>query len=395
MQTHDYICLLCRDEPTRAAVDTAVTGLEISPCLVPCARISELAGVLTEHPVVAAVIDIDPYPMEALTELEPIIARFPGTRFVLVADHVDQDLLRAAMDVGARHVIERASLGADLVEVMQRVIGHSHAVGSQRGSVVTVLSAGGGCGATTLAVNLAAELPRGERDPALLIDLDHAYGAIASYLDLHGEYGIAEILSHPHRIDAPLVSSTALKHDERLHALINPVSISFVDPAPLDFGRLEHTLLACRQAYRWTVVDAPRLPIDITARLAHASRFTLIVAQLSVKDIRAARAMQQALLRYDVADESIRFVINRYRSRRAALSLEEARKALGDHEPYLVRNDFASTIEGINLGQPLGRCAPRSGPRRDIRSLAETVVEISGNGHVYLNGHAPLEQATP
>jgi Flp pilus assembly CpaE family ATPase len=131
------------------------------------------------------------------------------------------------------------------------------------------------------------------------------------------------------------------------------------------------------------VIDAPRVPIALAARLARMSRFTLIVGQLSVKDVRAARSIQLALIRQGIAPGSIRHVINRYRSRHSLLTIEDARKALGDGELNLVKNDFGNTIESINLGRPLSDCAPRSCARRDILSLAESVSSQNGNGHAY------------
>ena len=66
-----------------------------------------------------------------------------------------------------------------------------------RGSAVTILSAGGGCGATTLAVNLAAELGAIDpsSDPPLVVDLDYHYGAVSTYLAVQGDYGVLDLLN--------------------------------------------------------------------------------------------------------------------------------------------------------------------------------------------------------
>ncbi len=332
------------------------------------------------------IIDLDPSPMQCLHAMESVVLHLPQTRFVALSEHTDSNLVMEAMNVGIRHFIDKATLGKELSRIIRRIHGTMAGQPTLAGHVVTVLSAGGGCGATTLAVNLAAELPRDADQPSLLIDLDNAYGTIASYLGLSGRYGLSEVLAFDTAgpIDPQLISTTALKYSDRLHALINPVSMNFVDPAPLCYDRLEPAINACKQAYPWVVVDAPRVPIQLAVRLAHLSRFTLIVGQLSVKDIHASRAIHGALIQHGVAPGSIHHVINRYRSRHNLLSLDKARQALGDDDLQVVKNDFSSAIESINLGQTLAQCAPRCGARRDIQSLAEWVATSRGNGHTSL-----------
>lgn len=332
----------------------------------------------------AVIVDLDPSPMSTLRELEQIITMQPDTRFIVLCEQLQSGLVMEAMNIGARHYIAKSTIDQELPRVLNRLLGGARAGGGSRGSVITVLSAGGGCGATTLAVNLASELPRNGSEAALLIDMDNAYGTVASYLGLSGTYSLAELLAYDEeeRVDPQLVSTTAMKYSEQLHVLINPISVDFADPAPLRYERMEPAIEACRQAYPWVVIDAPRVPIALAARLAHMSRFTLIVGQLSVKDVRAARSIHNALGRHGVTHESIRHVINRYRSKHNRLTIDDARKALGDGEVMLVKNDFGNTIESINLGQPLSQCAPRCGARRDIQSLAEEVATQSGNGHV-------------
>ncbi len=364
-----------------AAIAESVRGMfdgDGAPIVRDFAGLSELAEFKADLPAMAALIDIDANPSFMLELVEPVIARYNATRFVAVASGTDHGLLLAAMNAGARHFVSKASLAHELPPILERL--HTRAASSQRrGTVLTVLSAGGGCGATTLAVNLARDLPAEADHPSLLIDMDDAYGAIAEYLGLHGEYGLAQVLAHTQRIDPQLVATTAVKYDDRLHVLINPVSVNFEAPDPLRFERLEEAIHASRQAYRWVVVDAPRVSIDVAVQLAQLSRTTLIVSQLTVKDVRAARKLQQALVNRGVSPGSIRHVINRYRSRHSMISLAEAQRALGEGELWLIKNDFGATVESINLGRPLAECAPRSVSRRDIRQLAEGLASLNGS----------------
>src|SRR5262249_52022825 len=151
------------------------------------------------------------------------------------------------------------------------------------GGAVTVLSAGGGCGATTVAVNLAAELQALDPDsrPALVADLDAHYGAVATYLGVDGEYGIFDLLTRAGAIDGQLISSTALAPSDRMHALLSTARKRLGEPITCDAQRLAQALDACKQAYHWTIVDAPRIAPAVAAELAQQSTATLLLLQLT------------------------------------------------------------------------------------------------------------------
>jgi Flp pilus assembly CpaE family ATPase len=117
------------------------------------------------------------------------------------------------------------------------------------------------------------------------------------------------------------------------------------------------------------------VPIDVAANLAMTSTMTFIVGQMSVKDIRTIRSMRQALMQRHVPGDSLRVVINRYSRRSRTVPMKDAQKALGDVPMELIGNDFRSAIGGINFGKPLSEFAARTSLRRDIRELAEMVVQ--------------------
>ena len=154
------------------------------------------------------------------------------------------------MHIGARHFLAKQSISADLPGVLKRLIPNESAEARRFGVVVTLLSASGGCGATTLAINLADELQLANSERALLVDLDGHYGALASYLGVEGQYGLADILADPARIDSQLISSTAVPYSERLHVLIGPASPDLPQPPAVEYRHLGTVIDLCKRTYR-------------------------------------------------------------------------------------------------------------------------------------------------
>jgi pilus assembly protein CpaE len=338
---------------------------------------STLAAALETSSVPAVVVDLGDGAAKTLSQMAHVVTRFPQTRFVVIADKADSDLMLRAMEAGARHFVLRDRIAAELAKALQRLVPDAVNRVSGRGTIVVVLSAGGGCGATTIAVNLAHELHLVNKEPTLLVDMDLAYGSAATYLGLSGTYSLADVMAYNGTIDANLVTSTSVVHAQGLHVLLSPATVNYAQTAKLDFDRMDEVIQACSAAYRCTVFDAPRLPIDVVATLARASRQTLIVLQLAVTDLRTARAMNQALADRGVKESQIVPVANRYRKGHSMISIDEAVKCVGRNSFVAISNDFACAAKAVNYGQMFDQASTRSSLTRDIHELAARISGLS------------------
>ncbi len=342
-------------------------------CAGVCRTLGELSAALQgDHPS-AAVIDMYPAGARLLHDLEPLIAGNPETRFVLLCEQLSSDLLMGAMQAGARQAIARDSLSG-LAAVLEKIASSAVAQKAPEGSAVTLLSTGGGCGSTTLAINLAIELGLAAGKPSLLVDLDVPYGAAAAYLGVRNSYGLADVLEREDGFDPELIRSSAAVWSNHLHVMLSPASINFAAPLEVRYRNLARFMDACRRTYARTVVDAPYVALDVAETLARCSEVTLIVLQLTVKDICIARDLRAALVQRGVDPMTVRMVINRYSPRRTMVELQEARQALGQNHLHTVCNDFGTAVKALNLGKPLAEAAPTSALRKDIRALSVTLV---------------------
>jgi pilus assembly protein CpaE len=336
---------------------------------VPARDSRELSLRLTREPTPVALVDLDPRPRQALADLAEITERFPGTRFVALASSVNDELLVEAMEAGVRRVVAKHGIAQDLQGVLNRLTPSAAAAdgGATHGDVITILSAGGGCGATTIAANLANEVGAQQAGkPALLLDLDLTYGSLALYFGVQPRYAIDHVLGYDQRIDGELIRSASSVVNDRVHLMASTASMSFSRPELVDLVQVKQVVAAARRTYANTIVDAPRVPMDFAAVLADQSTHVLLVFQLTVKDVRIARSMLDALQERGVT--RVVPLANRV-ARGAAVSVADASRALRDLPVRTLRNDYAAAIEGFNFGKPLAEAAPKSVLRRDLTEL--------------------------
>jgi pilus assembly protein CpaE len=356
---------------------------------VPCKSMVELRSRLAqgEKTRTAALVDIDEDPAHTLFELTKTITAHPETPFVVVSYEFDEKRVLQAMQAGARHFLRKSAIGPELDAVLGRLLLREPPRTTRVGDVVTVFSCSGGCGATTTAVNVAAELRLAGREPVLLVDLDPHYGSVASYLGVEGKFGIANILNRGGAIDRHLVESTVVPFQEGLDVLLSPAAATADQHKPMDYDHLLHALDACRESHRYVVLDAPRLPHQALLDLASVTRVAVIVLRLTIRDVAYAKKLIALLTEQGMTPDRILVLANQAQRKRAGLlSAVEIRHALGGSPLFRVRADARRALKSANRGQPLAQSARLSGLRRDLRLVARRVREGTLNGSVEKGG---------
>lgn len=368
----NQVLLVTDERDTVSAVSEALkTNGEFSGSRV-CRGIPQLVLRLESGRSAAVLVDIDQQPGRILADLESVISRFPDSRFVVLSKERGDSLMIEAMQVGARHFLVKQSIREDLADVLHRLVPSGPLKRKTESPLITVLSAGGGCGATSIAVNLAKELHLLSGQQTFLVDMDCYYGGVATYLGLEGQYGLGDVLTHRGAIDPDLIQTTSVPCGNGMRALLSPASTNFRTAGPLASQRLPDAVKALSHSGTCTVIDAPRLGSEMDALLALSSRVTLLVFQLCVKDIRAAKAIQDSLLRAGVEPNRVLAIANRFRKRHSIVNLDDAGAVLQCRIERL-QNDYKAASAALNFGQSLADAAPRSILRREIVRLAETI----------------------
>ncbi len=83
-----------------------------------------------------------------------------------------------------------------------------------RAQTIAIAGASGGCGATTLAINLAYEIACAKKLKCILMELSLRMGALASYLDLQPRFTTSDLLFDKSVDSAAVKQSLTVINDE-------------------------------------------------------------------------------------------------------------------------------------------------------------------------------------
>ena len=178
-------------------------------------------------------------------------------------------------------------------------------------------------------------------------------------LVVSGSYGIAHVLSRGDAIDSHLIQTGAIGFMDGFDVLLSPAAASVDTSLPMQWENLGKAVEACREPYRYIVIDAPRLPQRMAADLANVSHTVVLVFQLNVRDISFAKSTIAFLRSQGMAPDKILPVANRVNRRGPLLRLREGRDAIGMKSLCSIRSDWRKADQEHEPGPAAGRRRPK------------------------------------
>jgi pilus assembly protein CpaE len=304
----------------------------------------------------------------------------PSLGVVLVRRRIDTSILAEALRAGVREVVEERDLPALGVAVrrthqLSRSLRRTSAAGAlddhlPHGRVVTVFSAKGGCGKTTLATNLAAVLADRGRRQVCLLDLDLAFGDVAIALQLFPVHTIADAIPLGETLDAEGVRSLLTPHSPGLTTLVAPVEPGTASSIPAEL--ITRILTILRESFDYIVVDTPPAFDD---QVLAAFDQSDIIANLATLDIPAIKNLKLTLETLDLLNfprERWQILLNRADSK-VGLSVHEVEKSLGATIAVQIPSS-RDVPAATNRGVPIVLDQPRHPVSLAIRQFAEEFV---------------------
>jgi pilus assembly protein CpaE len=310
----------------------------------------------------------------------------PSLGVVVVRRRVDTSVLAEALRAGVREVCEErdlAGINAAVGRVRQLAQSLRETVpgaailddDADRGLLVTVFSAKGGCGKTTLSTNLAVALTEGGRNRVCLVDLDLSFGDVAIALQLFPAHTIADAVSLGDGVDVAAVESLLTPHNNiaGLSTLVAPLDPASNRGISADLVRQILTIL--RQEFDFVVVDTPPAFDEQVLEALDQSDLIALIATLDIPALKNLKLTLETLEEINFPRDKWAVILNRSDSK-VGLALNEVEKTL--RVPISVEIPSSRDVPAsINRGVPIVFDSPKHPVSVAVRQFAEKYV-LSG-----------------
>tara|TARA_R110002072_G_scaffold35754_28_gene105558 strand:- start:3380 stop:4849 length:1470 start_codon:yes stop_codon:yes gene_type:complete len=298
---------------------------------------------------------------EAVAGLAALRSLCPESQVLAVGSANDIQLYRDLQAVGVADYLVKPLAPPSLLQSMTRIESERSLKQTSLGKkakVITVIGAGGGVGASTLAVNLAWGLSQQREDKTALLDLDLHFGVASLALDLDPGRGLREILAAPERLDSLLVGSAAVMAGERLAvwSAEDPLdskmsyegagAVALVEELARNFGEV--------------VVDMPRHQVPQHRQLLDHTDEVLLVSDLSLAGVRDCTRLL-AFLRQEGRDLPVKLVLGRCsKERPGQVDRTTFERAVKEKVSWVVPEDAKAAAAAANAGKPVKDVAAKS-----------------------------------
>jgi pilus assembly protein CpaE len=213
--------------------------------------------------------------------------------------------------------------------------------------ICAVMPAKGGCGATTIASNLAFQWKRLGAKKVLLADLDPLAGTVSFLMKIKSSYSFLDVLLRSHELDTDLWQAmvTPVNGVDVLLApeLMVEGAQDLSDPSPI----LEYA----RNAYDVVILDTGSVYGNWNLNIARQANELLLV---TTNELPALQAAQRALSYLDsnrVGRWKMRLLVNRYH-RDVGLSREVIGTALHTEVFDILPSDYEAVQKSMMSGKP-------------------------------------------
>ncbi|EKP93793.1 response regulator [Thermaerobacter subterraneus] len=333
-------------------------------------------------------MDINLPRLDGLAAAERILRQL-DTRIIMVSVENGPEYFRRAMQAGACDFLVKPFSPDALAEAVRRAVppaGEPALVTPQggRGRLITVFSAKGGVGKSTLAVNLAVALAKRPDRRTVLVDLDLELGSAAMLLGIRPRATLADLCRREGALD-PQAVAPALHPVSGFRLSLLPAPLFPHEAAEIEGeGRRDparnytaEVLEALRSTHDFVVVDTAANYRDSNLTAFDMSDLLVVVTTSDIPAVaNTAKCLDLLIQKLEYPEEKVRVVLNLHEP--SGLTPDEVAHGLNFPVAHVLPRDPVA-VQAANAGVPF--CARRTrSPLGDaVEGLAEKLAP-SGPG---------------
>jgi pilus assembly protein CpaE len=379
---------------TQTPLMAQLQGLDFIRCTGVLLELSDAVRLCNNSPPDVIIVELTERELDGGLFIEAISMN-PSKPCVIIALHrqLDHSIILEAVRRGAKEFIHYPTDPATLEVALKRIHQQLTSKATQlakasqpKGQLITVFSAKGGAGCSTVAVNLAhqamvalkQDTACGYPSPVCLLDMDQVFSNTSIMLNLNPAHCLADLTQTPiPEVDEALFTKITLHHDSGLDLMV--LSKNVMDDNPmLSEALLVRTLDYLLTHYALVVVDLPTHVLDAYHQyLAQQSDKILLVSGADVPSLYRTRQYLD-LAQADVGPDKIKLVLNRY-TLNGAFGMGNRQLEAEFNTPVFARlpNDWNLNVEANSLGCVLGKVNPKADLVKALQAMAYLLLGIN------------------
>jgi pilus assembly protein CpaE len=281
---------------------------------------------------------------------------------------------------GADEVFPDALPADRVVATLERLVTQVRERMPSLGKLLVLCGVSGGCGATTLALEMARELASQPRNSiphgVILIEIPSRLGSLGTLLDLDPLTTSHDLLASTSRLQPAQLQNALVRVDPTLQVLCG--SYRELPSAPATVRVVRQLIDLARQMASYVVVDLPCSFDNVLFEMLALADQSVLVGVQSLASMRALKLVRDVLVREE-GGRPPTLVLNRYDPALPGFDADHLSSLLDSAPLLTVPADLPALIAALSTKQPLQVVAPNSGILRGLRAILTPMRGRSGS----------------
>jgi pilus assembly protein CpaE len=323
-------------------------------------------------------MDINMPGMDGIQATSLLATEAPQASIIIMSVQGEKEYLRRAMTAGAKDYLTKPFSGDELLQTIKQVYGTEQQrrkvvtfePKAAEGTVMTIFSAKGGVGKTTLAVNLGVAIAAKTRQKVCIVDADLQFGDVSLFLNLLPKATVADLVADIDGLDAKQLAGYLTHYNDYVDVLAAPVRPEQAELVTA--AHLATVLKVLRTAYQYVIVDtAPSFSEAMLATLDEADQ-VLVVSSLDLPTIKNVKLCLEIMDSLAYKGEKIKLVLNRASSE-GGMDVREVEESLRRSFVGTVPSDGKVVVASVNRGIPFVVTNPEAPVAQSVFNLAKSL----------------------
>jgi pilus assembly protein CpaE len=308
----------------------------------------QLAEVLSSETPNLCLLEISEPPEAGLALIPDLLRIDAKLPIIVVLSSNDPELVLRCLRQGASDFLIPPFTSEQVEGALQKIARLQPTRATNSGKVYCIMPAKGGCGASTIASNLAYRMRRGDKR-ILLADLDPLAGTLSFLLKIKSNFSFMDALARSHDIDADLWKAVVTSR-QGVDVLLSP---EVMTEGMSELKDASSIIEYARGTYDLVVLDTGGVYGDWNLSQAQLADEILLV---TTNELTALQAVQRTLSYLDannIPRYKLRLIVNRY-DRHTGLSKDVIGAALHIDIFHIMPSDYEAIQKSLMEGKLLG-----------------------------------------
>jgi pilus assembly protein CpaE len=303
--------------------------------------------------------------LSVIPELLRTDAKLP---IVAVLSSDDPELVLRCLRQGASDFLIQPFTSEQVEAALHKIVRQQPSRSKTPGRVYCIVPAKGGCGASTIASNLAYQMKRGEKR-ILLADLDPLAGTLSFLLKIKSSYSFMDVLARAQDIDGDLWKTLVISR-QGVDVLLSP---EVMTEGMSDLKDASSIIEYARHTYDLVVLDTGGVYGDWNLSQLRLADEILLVTTNELTSLQAVQRVLSYLDANNIPRYKLRLIVNRY-DRHTGLSKDVIGTALHTEIFHILPADYEAIQKSLMEGKPL---APNTSFGKSMIGLVDRLAGTS------------------